>query len=181
MTWIDWAIVAVLAVSIVNGVVQGFFRSICALGGLLVGLMLAASHYEGVATVLNRFIPSEAAADAVGFLLIAILVMFLANLVGIFLKKALKWMGLGCLDRLGGVLVGFLQGALMVTLCILATVAFFPHEHWLAQARLPKLFLGACHLSTHMTPAEMTGRIEDGLRQLEKALPEQLQPKNGVL
>jgi hypothetical protein len=48
-----------------------------------------------------------------------------------------NWMGLGCIDTLGGAIVGFVQGALLVTVCILVTVAFFPQTQWLTQATLP--------------------------------------------
>ena len=82
----------------------------------------------------------EAVANAIGFLLIALLVMAVANIIGAVMSKTLHRMGLGCLDRLAGGVFGFLQGALLVTLCILVIVAFFPKAHWLAEARLPKLF-----------------------------------------
>jgi hypothetical protein len=63
-----------------------------------------------------------------------------------------------------------------VTLCILVTVAFFPHAQWLAEARLPRYFFGACHLSTHMGPAELAERVRDGLRMLEQESPWWLHP-----
>ncbi len=41
MTIVDWIIVAVLAGSVLAGIVQGFFRSVFSLGGVILGLMLA--------------------------------------------------------------------------------------------------------------------------------------------
>ncbi len=80
-------------------------------------------------------------------------------------------MGLGCLDRLAGAVFGFFQGMLLVTLIVLVMVAFFPEAQWLAEAKLPKLFFGACHLSTHMTPAELSKQVQQGLKQLEHESP----------
>jgi hypothetical protein len=91
----------------------------------------------------------------IGFLLIALLVMGLAGAAGNILAKAVHCMGLGCLNKIAGAAFGFLQGALLVTLFILVTIAFFPRAHWLAEARLPRLFFGACHLSTRMSPADL--------------------------
>ena len=85
-------------------------------------------------------------------------------------------MGLGCLDRLAGAAFGFFQGALLVTLIVLVAVAFFPQEQWLADAKLPRLFFGACHLSTHMTPAELADRIRQGLKVLEHESPRWMHP-----
>ena len=84
----------------------------------------------------------EAVANVIGFLLIALLVMGLAGIAGKILSKTVHRMGLGCLDRLAGAAFGFFQGALLVMLVILVAVAFFPQAHWLAEARLPRSFLG---------------------------------------
>ena len=120
----------------------------------------------------------EPVANAIGFLLIAILVMAVAGVVGSILAKTMHQMGLGCLDRLAGGAFGFLQGALMVLLFILVAVAFFPRAHWLAEARLPREFFGACHLTTHMSPAELAARVRQGLEMLEQESPQWLHPEN---
>lgn len=176
MTWIDWAIVLLLALSVLGGLSQGFFRSVCSLGGLFLGLVLAAWNYARVAVLLMHLVRFEAVADAIGFLLIALVVMGVVGFIGGVLARTLHRMGLGCLDRLAGAASGFLQGALLVTLCILVAVAFFPQAHWLVESSLPRLFFGACHLSTHMSPAELAERVRAGLKILEQDSPMWLHP-----
>jgi uncharacterized membrane protein required for colicin V production len=87
--------------------------------------------------------------------------------------------GLGCLDRLAGGAFGFLQGALLIVLSILVIVAFFPKAHWLAEARLPKYFFGACHLSTQVSPEELAHRVREGLLMMEQRAPEWMHPPAG--
>ena len=65
MTWIDWAIVFVMVMSVVAGLAQGFFRSICSLGGLVLGLALAAWNYRIVAAPLQRLVGNEEVAARV--------------------------------------------------------------------------------------------------------------------
>jgi membrane protein required for colicin V production len=175
----DWLIVIVLVLSVLGGVSQGFFRSVFSLGGLVIGLAVAAWNYGRIAALLTPFIKVEAIADAVGFIVIALVVMAIAGLAGTVLHKTFHKIGLGCLDRLAGAGFGLLQGALLVTLCILVAVAFFPQAHWLVEARLPRLFFGACHLSTNWTPAELTDRIRRGLTLLEQDSPWWLHPGQG--
>jgi membrane protein required for colicin V production len=179
MTWVDWAIVIVLVTSVLGGLSQGFFRSVCSLCGLFFGLILAAWNYARVAAVLMPMIRVESIADAVGFVLIALLVMLVANLIGALLSKAIRGIGLGCLDRLAGGAFGLLQGALLITLSILAIVAFFPKAHWLAEATLPKFFFGMCHLSARVSPAELADRVHHGLEILEQNAPEWMHPPTG--
>ncbi|HEV2487994.1 MAG TPA: CvpA family protein [Terracidiphilus sp.] len=176
MTWLDWAIVIVLVVSVLGGLSQGLFRSVCSLCGLIFGLMLAAWNYARIAALLLPIVRIETVADAIGFLLIALLVMAVANVIGAIISKTLHRMGLGCLDRLAGAVFGFLQGALLITLGILVVLAFFPKAHWLADAKLPKLFFGVCHLSTRVTPADLADRVRNGLHLMEEHAPEWLHP-----
>jgi membrane protein required for colicin V production len=181
MTAVDTIIVIVIVMAVASGLSQGFFRSVCSLGGLFLGLVLAAWNYPRVAAILMPVVRIEAVADAIGFLAIALVVMAVAGIAGKILSQTLHSIGLGCLDRLAGGAFGFLQGALLVTLCILVAVAFFPQAHWLVEARLPKMFFGACHLTTHMSPAELAERVRDGLKMLEEESPQWLHPGNAAL
>ena len=112
---------------------------------------------------------------------LALIVMGLAGVAGKILSKVFHHMGLGCLDRLAGAAFGFFQGALLVTVVILATLAFFPKAHWLKEAQLPRYFFGACHLSTEMSPADLSARVRRELKALKDESPEWVHPDSGTL
>ena len=177
MVWVDWVIVIVMAVSVISGLSQGFFRSACGLAGLLVGLEVASWNYGRVSALLMPLVRVKAISDAVGFVLIAVLVLAIFAIIGALLAKAFKLIGLGCLDSLAGAIFGFFQGIILVTLGILAIVAFFPETNLLTEARLPKMFFGVCHLSTHASPAELSHRVRDGLKVLEHESSGLIAPK----
>lgn len=179
MTWIDWIIIVVLAVSLLGGFIQGFLRSVFSLCGLLLGLLLAAWNYERLARPIRPAVHSEMIADAVAFLIIAVLVMAVAAITGKILSKIMHKIGLGCLDRILGAFFGLFQGALLVTVFILVALAFFPKAQWLAQSRLPRYFFGACHLSTRVTPDKLAERVRSTLKSLEKASPRWMHPDSG--
>jgi membrane protein required for colicin V production len=176
MDWVDLAIVLLMALAVLGGISQGFFRSASSLAGLVLGLAVAAWNYQWVAALISPIVRIEAAANVIGFLLIALVVMGLAAMAGNILFKTIHGIGLGCLDRLAGAVFGLLQGALLVMLVILVAVAFYPKEHWLADARLPRMFFRACHLSTHMSPEDLAERVRHGLRLLEEESPRWLHP-----
>lgn len=181
MTLVDWAIVVVMVLSVLGGLTQGFFRSVFSLAGLVFGLALAAWNYRLIAALVQPMVRIETVANAIGFLLIALIVMGLATVAGKMLSKVFHHMGLGCLDRLAGAAFGFFQGALLVTLVILAALAFFPKAHWLKEAKLPRYFFGACHLSTEMSPADLADHIRQGLKSLEDESPQWLRPGSSKL
>ncbi len=91
----------------------------------------------------------EALANAIGFLLIAILVMLIAGVLGGILEKTFRWVGLGCLDTLLGAVFGFLQGVLMVMIFVLVVLRispFFRGLGWLAGCEASAGVFGACHI-----------------------------------
>jgi membrane protein required for colicin V production len=171
MAIVDWAILVVLLLAAIAGQAQGFLRSLCGLSGLLVGLVLASWNYARLAAVLLPLVRLEALADTLAYVLIALLFLVFANVAANILSKTLYSLGLGCLDRLAGAVFGFFQGALLVTLTILVTVAFFPRAHWLAEGRLPQMFFGICNVGSHMSPQELADRILQGLKTLESESP----------
>jgi membrane protein required for colicin V production len=176
MNWADWVILAVLTAATLGGLAQGFFRTAASLAGLILGLTLAAWNYHRVGIVFMPIFRVEAVADTVAFLLIALLVMGLANLIGGAIGKVADKLGLGCLDGLAGAILGFIQGVVLVAIGIMVTVAFFPGQDWLIEARLPKLFFGTLHVSENVTPGELGDRLRKGLLLLEHESPGWLKP-----
>jgi membrane protein required for colicin V production len=177
MQWVDVAIVVIMAAAVISGAAEGFFRSAFSLGGLVLGLAVAAWNYTRFAPLFMPLVRSKAIADTIAFLLVALLVMAVAALIGAILAKAFRLLGLGCLDGFAGAIFGFFQGVIMVTLGILVIVAFFPEAHWLEDAKLPKMFFGFCHLSTHVSPEELAHRVREGLKALQHETPQLLHPR----
>ena len=167
LTLVDWIIVVILAGSMLAGLARGFFRSVFSLAGLIAGVAIASWNYWRLAAILRRFIHTVEIADAGAFLIIAGLVMIVAALLGSLLAKVFEKVGLGCLDRIAGALFGLVEGLVFVALCILVTVAFFPQTAWLTEARLPRYFFGALHVSIQVTPSRLGERVRKELNTLE--------------
>jgi membrane protein required for colicin V production len=180
MSWVDWIIVIILAMSALGGVLHGFFRTSFSFVGLFGGLILAAWNYERLGATFRTFIPSETIADVAAFILIAAALMFFAALTGQILSRTAHRVGLGCFDRITGGLFGIFQGILLATAFILITVAFFPTTRWLTESKLPKAFFGLCHASIPMSPDDLASRIRGGLHTLEDESPQWMHPKTKV-
>lgn len=176
MSWVDWVIIIVLASSAFGGMMQGFFRTACGLVGLIFGLSLAEWNYPRGAAFLLPLVRNETIADTIAFFLIALVVMATFHILGALLGRAFQWIGLGCLDRIGGGILGLIQGAVLVTIAILVAVAFFPKAEWLSESRLTPQFFGAIHASTNVTPEVLAERLRQGLRLLEQESPTWMHP-----
>jgi membrane protein required for colicin V production len=169
---IDWVLVAVLLLAAIGGLSRGFFRAAAGLLGLVAGLVLAAWNYQTIAHLFGSFIHSEPTANTTAFIAIALVVMIAAGILGAFLSSAMHKIGLGCLDRLAGGVFGLFQGALIITLIIWVTIAFFPKAEWLTHSRLPRYFFGACNLSTRVSPEQLGATVRAQLKELEAKTPD---------
>jgi len=118
MNFVDILIWVILLGFAVKGFMKGLVREVCSMLGLIVGCWAAFRYYPAVAGVLRPFIhlPNSIAA-VISFILIFITIGLLFYFLGHLLTVVFKIALLGGINRIGGVLFGFLQGALL--LCIL--------------------------------------------------------------
>jgi membrane protein required for colicin V production len=179
MSWVDWVIVLVIVLTVLDGLRHGFLRSICSLAGLVLGLALAVWNYGRLGKLIMFSVRFETVANTIAFLLIAVFVMGVASMGGKILSKTLHATGLGCLDKLAGGVFGFIQGSLQVMIVILVVLAFYPHARWMADAKLPRLFFGACHMTARMSPEELATQIRHGLSIMEDETPDWMHPGRG--
>lgn len=176
MSAVDLAIVIGLAICAIVGLLQGFIRSFSALAGLVLGLSLACWNYHRPGAALVSLVHSRALADAIGFILIALTVMIVIGFLGAVFAKALRFLGLGWIDMMGGAIFGLLEGAGLVTLCIIVSTAFFPKAQWMAEARLPPMFFSACDQVMDVSPGDLAKRVRDGMAGVEAQAPDWMKP-----
>jgi len=177
MAPIDGVIAAVLVLSVVTAARNGFFIETFSLAGVILGLLIASWNFQKPMPWLLRFIHTPPIAEAVAFLVIALLVMIAASLVGRLLRWSVHSIGLGWLDWLVGAAFGFLKGCVLVTLGVIALAAFLPHNGWLDHSELAHYFLAAAHTTATVTPNQLGERIRDGVKIIRDAQPDWLKPQ----
>lgn len=118
MTLVDIIIWGFLLVFVIKGFLKGLVREVCSLLGLVTGAWAAFRYYPFPAAALRPYIhlPPNVAA-ILSFVLIFLTIGLLFFLLGHLLTALFKIILLGGINRIGGVVFGFLQGSLL--LCIL--------------------------------------------------------------
>jgi uncharacterized membrane protein required for colicin V production len=124
MNWVDAIIIVIALISAYIGYKQGLIRTVFSFIGLIVGVVLAGQWSDSLADLLS----SDRAqwAYIVAFAIILIVVLVAANLAGAVLKGFIKFIMLGWLDSLGGIVLGLLVGAIAVA-AILTSVGLWAH------------------------------------------------------
>ena len=125
MGLLDILLWAVLLGFAAKGFMKGFVREVCSLLGLVAGGWAAFTYYQTAGAVLGNLIHlPPRVASAVAFLCILLAIGLLFFLVGHLLTVILKIALLGGINRVGGVVFGLLQGALLLS--IVLYLASFP-------------------------------------------------------
>lgn len=114
MTWLDYAVLGVLAVSVVWGVWRGLVREVLSILGWIIAF-LAANLFAGpLGAAMPAAIPTPELRVLSAYLAIFIGALVLASLAGLVLSKVVRAAGLGGLDRLLGAVFGAARAALIV-------------------------------------------------------------------
>ena len=175
---LDWLLALLLTYSIVRAVYRGFFREAFALGGLILGFLLACWNYHTVAAHLAGLINSPSLAQMAAFLLILFVTMAIATLAGNLFKRSASAVGLGILDRIFGGLFGLVRGLVLGLSLLLAVTAFLPTSAWVQTSVLAPYFLRADHAVSFVMPSELKVRLLDGLDQIKHKTPDWI--KSGI-
>jgi len=129
MNTLDIVILVVVALLTLYGLKKGFIVSLATLAGLLLGIYLAIhfSHYAA-GLIERNFHPSSfwlpALAYSATFLVVLIVVYFIGKMV----EKLVEAAGMSILNHLGGALLGFAKGVLIMSAVLYLIALADPKE-----------------------------------------------------
>jgi len=120
VNWVDAAIIVIALIGAYTGYKHGLIRAVFSIVGLIVGVVLAGQWSDSLA---DKFSPGGALwASILSFALIVIIVLIIANIIGLVVRRFIKFMLMGWVDALGGILLGLFVGALLVAAILSAVV-----------------------------------------------------------
>lgn len=160
MTWIDWAVIAVLGISAVLGLWRGFIREVLALVGWIVAGVIAVLFAADIAVVMPADFATPLVRHLLAAALIFVLVLVVAALAAALLSKLVRAVGLGPLDRTLGGMFGFVRGGVIVLIAVLlAGMTALPREPAWRDAQLKGPLETAAIMARAYLPDEIAARI----------------------
>lgn len=119
MTWFDYAVIAIVGVSVLFSIIHGLARELLALASWVVAFVVAELYATELAPLLPAAITHQALRLLVGFVSIFLVVLVLMSLLAMALSRLIKSAGLGFTDRALGAVFGFVRGLAIVLLAVL--------------------------------------------------------------
>jgi len=180
MSAIDWAIIAVIIISVLVAAAQGFFVEIFSLAGAIVGYLLAAWEYWRLAPWFQPYVKSAAIANIAAFVTIFAFVVIIAKVAGRLSRWAIEEVGLRWMDRLLGGAFGLVRAIVVITVLVMAVTTFMPESKWLETSELSRYFLLSARSASWLAPSDLRNKFREGVAFVRKTRIEGLGAVSGA-
>jgi len=118
MTSFDYAVLAIIGLSVLLSVLRGFVREILALAGWIAACFVAKTYMLQLAQLLPPAIPNESLRLLAAFLILFLATLLVCTLLAIALSHVFKKMDLGWLNRCLGGAFGLVRGMVIITVLV---------------------------------------------------------------
>lgn len=131
MNWVDYAILAVIAISVLISLVRGFVREVISIGIWIAAIWLSIRFAGALSPHLAGFIESHSIRIGVAFVIIFVGTLLVGAVVNYLAGELVGRTGLTGTDRMIGMLFGAARGVLLVALVVLLLgLTSVPRESW---------------------------------------------------
>lgn len=161
MTYFDYFVIAVMAISLLLGLWRGMIGEIIALTAWVLGFIAAREWGGELAGAFLTRIADPSARLLIAWMLIFIAVLALMALLRLLLRGLLKALGLTITDRLLGLFFGLMRGALILLILVAAGgMTPLPQEPWWRGAQFAPPLETAVLMGRPWLPPEVAKRIQ---------------------
>lgn len=126
LNWLDITLLVIVALTLLEGLRAGFFRSVTSMAGLALGLYLAPRISGALEDKISPVVGSQSIAAAVAYVLVIVATSIAGMIVGNILRNIAGALLLGWTDRIAGALLGLIEGLLIgfAVIAVLARLAY---------------------------------------------------------
>ena len=160
MTWFDYAVLAILGLSMLVGLLSGLMHELISLAGWIAAFVLA-TLFSGEAALWMPESLGPLLAGLLAYLAVFFGVLLVAFFVGLIMSLLVRAAGLGLADRMLGAAFGLARGAVIVLLAVmLGGLTPLPREAFWKQAVLSGPFETAVVALRPFLPEDVAQRLK---------------------
>lgn len=137
--WIDYTIIAIIALSVLISVMRGFVREVISLVVWVAAIAVSFIFYRYIADLLVNFIHSDSVRLVVSFVGLFLVTLILGMLINYLIGQLVANTGLSGTDRVLGIIFGIARGILVVVLLMMlvSLTPFAKETSWQESVLVP--------------------------------------------
>lgn len=126
MNTFDIIVMIVVSLCLIRGAFKGLIGEISGIVGVIAGFYGAYTYYPMVAVYGKPWIESAGIRNLVAFFILFCAILFLIGLLSVLIRKILKLVFLGWVDRVFGLVFGAAKGILIMAVLFIIVTTFIP-------------------------------------------------------
>ncbi|MFL2840332.1 MAG: CvpA family protein [Pseudohongiellaceae bacterium] len=130
MTVADFSIVFVILISMLLGFNRGLFKEAFSLAAWIIAVLVAGFFSVPLADLMTAVLDNASLRRLLASAILFILVMVIGRLLGNFMSKLVRVVGLGWIDMVLGSLFGVIRGMIIIMLVLFLTKPFDFTQTW---------------------------------------------------
>ena len=140
--WIDYTIIAIIALSVLISVMRGFVREVISLVIWVVAIIVSFIFYRYIAELLVNVIHSDSVRLVISFTGLFLATLILGMLINYLIGQLVSNTGLSGTDRVLGVVFGIARGVLVIVFLMMLTglTPFSKEESWHESVLIPHFY-----------------------------------------
>jgi len=168
--WLDFVLVAVVAISVAAATIKGFVRELISLAAVVTGLIVAAWGYRRAAAWFEELTSSHEVALGAGFLTLFIGTLLLGWIVSALAKRLVRKGELQRADYFLGAVFGLIRGLVVDCILLMALVAFAIKPLAVEQSRLAPYVTTGARVIALLMPRELKDQFRAGFDKVKQAI-----------
>lgn len=153
MEYVDYAVLGIVAISILVGTLRGFIKEVFSLAVWAAAFLVAFQYSGALAMQLESHIELPSARTSLAFAGLFLSVLLVGGLITYLIGKLVEKTGLSGTDRLLGGVFGALRGLILIlVLMLVAGLTPVPQDPWWQQSRTVQSLIPLAEWSAQFLP-----------------------------
>lgn len=160
MSWLDFIIIGIIALSALISLVRGFVKESISLTSWILAGFIALRYFEPMAQLLAPYIESPTIRTGSGFAILFVCTLIVGAIVNYMASQMVSKTGLSGTDKSLGVVFGGARGVLIVTMVVLlAGLTPMPSESWWQESAMVEYFVHLAGWIKEALPQNVANRL----------------------
>lgn len=157
MSWLDWALLAVLLLSALLGLWRGLVYEVLSVAGWVVAFVLAQAYAAEVGAWLPMEGTSPPVRLAAGFVVVFLVAAFAGGLVAWLVKKLVESVGLRPVDRILGGAFGLARGlVILLGVTVVVSMTSLQTQDWWRESVVADTLTDTLHALKPLLPEALS-------------------------
>ncbi|NOR52399.1 MAG: CvpA family protein [Gammaproteobacteria bacterium] len=160
MSWLDYAILAIITISVLISIIRGFTKEALSLAGWIIASWVALHFAEKAEPLLRDYIEVPSIRLLVAFIALFIITLFLSAFVNHLVSQVIKKTGLSGTDRMVGIFFGLARGIVIVAVLVMVgSLTPLPQDPWWGESHFIHYFESIAQYISQFLPDDFTANL----------------------